>query len=129
MTAYTELYSTDKLWLLIYTRAMTDVRAETDAERRARYLREVRAIVLRCFQRWPAKVWLFGSFARGEERTASDIDIAVEPGPEVPPSALSAIEEALEEGTIPYFVDLVDLRAAGDRLRAMVLNEGVPWLT
>lgn len=106
---------------------MTAVRAETDSERRARYLREVRAIVLRGLEGWPAKVWLFGSFARGEERTASDIDIAVEPGPEMPPSALSAIEEALEESTIPYFVDLVDLRAADEGLRAKVRAEGVPW--
>lgn len=106
---------------------MTAVRAETDSERRARYLREVRAIVLRGLEGWPAKVWLFGSFARGEERTASDIDIAVEPGPDLPAHLLGEIAEALEESTVPYFVDLVDLRAADEGLRRKVRAEGVPW--
>jgi len=114
---------------LYYSLAMTAARAETDAERRARYLREVRAIVLRGLEGWPAKVWLFGSFARGEERTTSDIDVAVEPGPDFPAHLLGEIAEALEDSTIPYFFDLVDLCAACDRLRAKVLKEGVPWRT
>lgn len=49
----------------------------------------------------PARVYLFGSRARGDED--------------------------LEESTVPYFVDVVDLSTAGSKLRDAVKRESVEW--
>lgn len=68
-------------------------------------------------------IYVFGSFARGEEWPDSDLDLAVL----LPPSR--RIESLLDvmsgiAGRIHRDVDVVDLRRAGDVLRREVLMEG-----
>jgi len=75
-----------------------------------------------------ARVFLFGSWARGEPRFTSDIDVAVQGDAALPPGLLPRIRRTLEESTVPYRVDLVDLAEADPRLRQPVLEEGVPWV-
>ncbi len=92
-----------------------------------RYLAEVKDIVLRHLEGRKATVYLFGSRARGNARASSDVDIAIESAEPLPPVLLAEIRDALEESTVPYNVDVVDLRTAGDGLRAVVKKEGVRW--
>lgn len=91
------------------------------------YADEVRSIVERELRGHRVDVYLFGSWARGAPRRTSDIDVAVLPRGELPPMALSRLREALEESSVPYPVDVVDLRDASDEFRARVLREGVRW--
>ncbi len=74
-----------------------------------------------------AAVWLFGSCARGEVFQHSDIDIAILPQDELPAGFFSALAESVEESSIPYNVDLVDLRHAAPSLIDEVRREGVRW--
>ena len=74
-----------------------------------------------------AAVWLFGSCARGEPRQRSDIDIAILPRDELPSGFFGELEADIEESTIPYDVDLVDLRQADPALVDEVRQEGVKW--
>lgn len=75
-----------------------------------------------------ARAWLFGSFARGDHRQWSDIDVAIDNGgEELPPGLRGDIDEALEESSIPWFVDVVDLAQAGPAYRREVEREGVLW--
>jgi len=74
-----------------------------------------------------AAVWLFGSCARGEVRQHSEIDIAILPHGELRPGFFGELEAGIEESTIPYDVDLVDLRHADPALVAEVRCEGVKW--
>lgn len=74
-----------------------------------------------------ARVYLFGSHARGEASRASDVDVAVLPRKPLPVGLLSAIREELEESRIPYVVELVDLSAAEPSFRKTVQREGVLW--
>lgn len=104
---------------------MTGGRTE-DRPEPERSLEEVRAIVLSGLRGVPARVFLFGSHARGLARRTSDIDVAIL-SDDLPAGVLSEIREALEESTIPYQVDLVDLGHADPSLRERVLREGVPW--
>lgn len=54
-----------------------------------------------------ARVWVFGSRARGDHRPFSDIDLLYSPASELPPGALAEIINDLEESSLPIKVDLV----------------------
>jgi len=94
---------------------------------RERALATVRRIVLDGLEGYAARVYLFGSCATGEVRHASDIDVAVEPLEEIPRIVLSNIREALEESSVPYEVDVVDMRDADPGMTARIRREGVAW--
>lgn len=70
------------------------------------------------------KVYLFGSRARGDFSSRSDIDLAFDIEDEI---NLSQIRYIIEESNLPYKVDIVDLRFA-PYLREVVLKEGIRWV-
>ena len=72
-------------------------------------------------------VYLFGSWARGEAASYSDIDIAVDSPHPLPRGFLSQLRERFEESTIPYRVEVVDLRRTDPAFRQRVIREGVRW--
>ena len=86
-------------------------------------------MVLAALQGSPVEVWLFGSWARGEQRRSSDIDVAVLPQADLPVGTLARLRYELDESTIPYSVDLVDLRDASVGFSRSVRAAGVPWTT
>jgi predicted nucleotidyltransferase len=88
-----------------------------------------RRIILERLAPQGARVWLFGSRARGAGGRGSDIDVAFLPARPLPPGLLQEIRETLEESLILYPVDLVDLTSADPGLREKVLREGIPWTT
>ncbi len=90
-------------------------------------LAKVKKIVLRRLRGHPARVYLFGSRARGDARHWSDIDVAVLARKPLPGGLLSEIREELEESSVPYTVDVVDLAEAGAQFRSGVEREGVLW--
>ncbi len=94
---------------------------------RKRAIKELRRMVLATLGDHDAGVWLFGSCARGEPRQHSDIDIAILPRDELPSGFFGELEADIEESTIPYDVDLVDLRRADPALVDEVRREGVKW--
>lgn len=73
------------------------------------------------------RVRLFGSRARGDARTWSDIDVAVQASPALPPGTLSALREALEESSCLLNVDVVDWNDADAALREAITREGIEW--
>lgn len=73
------------------------------------------------------QVYLFGSWARGEEVRSSDIDIAIDHTGGITPDIMAELAEALEESTIPYKVDVVDLAGSGIFLADKVKKEGIAW--
>jgi uncharacterized protein len=94
---------------------------------RLRALDTVKRIVLDRLAGREARVFLFGSCARGDARHWSDIDVAIDPAAAIPAGLMADIAEDLEESTVPYFVDVVDLTHARPEFRAVVLSEGVEW--
>ena len=90
-------------------------------------LEEIRRIVLRHLAGRRARVYLFGSWARGEAARTSDIDVAIWPEEPLPRGLLAEIDEAVENSLSLYPVDLVDLSSASESFRARVMAEGVPW--
>jgi len=54
-----------------------------------------------------AKVWVFGSRARGDFKPYSDLDILIEGESLLPKGWLESAREILEESNLPIKVDLV----------------------
>jgi predicted nucleotidyltransferase len=90
---------------------------------------QVRAIVAEALAGRPVTVWLFGSWARGDQAPGSDIDVAVSAREPLPPGVLALLRERLEESTVPYRVEVVDLTTAPAALRGAVLREGTIWIS
>ena len=93
---------------------------------RERAVKKVRELVLRALAGHRARVWLFGSCARGDIWQSSDIDVAYEAEEPLPPWLIQDLKEAIED-SIAFDVDLVDLRGAAPELRARVQAEGIAW--
>jgi predicted nucleotidyltransferase len=68
--------------------------------------------------------YVFGSTARGEARTSSDVDIGVVLDLTVPSVDLADLAEKLER-VLSRRVDLLDLHRASPLLRREVLRDGV----
>ena len=75
-----------------------------------------------------ARVRLFGSRARGDSRTWSDIDVAVQASPALTAGVLSELREALEESSCLLHVDVVDWNNADAALRESITREGIEWI-
>lgn len=69
-------------------------------------------------------MYLFGSWASGTERRASDIDLAIDAPAPLPATLLASLREAIEESHVPYRVDVVDLAEVDPSFRARALREG-----
>jgi uncharacterized protein len=94
---------------------------------RERAIEKLRRRVLAALGEHDAEVWLFGSCARGEPLQHSDIDVAILPRDELPSAFFSDLAESVEESSIPYDIDIVDLRRAAPSLIDEVRREGVKW--
>jgi len=90
-----------------------------------RTLDRVRELVTTHLGGLDVRVYLFGSFARGDTHRFSDIDVAVDSDGPLPAGTLPRLREAFEESTIPRHVEIVDLTTAEAGFRARVLAEGV----
>ena len=94
---------------------------------RERAIKTLRGLVIDALGERQATVYLFGSHARGEVRHASDIDVAILPREELPPSFFALLRDRIEESTIPYDVDLVDLREVSAAFRDNIVRTGIKW--
>ncbi len=93
-------------------------------EQTLRYLPRITEILRRVFAGLRCSVWLFGSRATGRAGAASDFDLAVSSTEDIFPLLVRARDE-LEESTIPFRVDLVDLREASREVAEEVRLKGI----
>ena len=98
-----------------------------DQVNREEIMDKVQALVLKGLGDTDARVYLFGSWARGTNQRTSDIDIALEHRGDVTPYLVAKIRDLLEESSIPFNVDVVDLTQAGEGLIKNVKREGLLW--
>lgn len=75
-----------------------------------------------------AKIYLFGSRARGTHTERSDIDLALDAGAPIPRIIIGEIKDVLEATNIINSIDVVDLHGAlSPRMKEAILKEGVLW--
>ncbi len=95
----------------------------------SKHLDQLHSILQNHLQEHPAKVYLFGSMAAGTFRAGSDCDVGIEPLREFPAGLLASLRERLEESTIPFPVDVVDLSATSAAFYEQVKKDGKLWIT
>lgn len=103
------------------------MRTETEEEAEKADITAAMRIATRELGTQSARLYLFGSRARGDAACASDIDIAILPDAPLQPGTLARIRAALEESTIPYEVEVVDLSSVDELFRRKVLAEAIAW--
>ena len=92
-----------------------------------KYLEKIRALALESFEGETVSIYLFGSWARGTMRHGSDVDLAIEGGGKDVAKKIAGLREELEESTIPYRVDVVDMSRAAEALCEEIRREGILW--
>ncbi|MEI8128151.1 MAG: nucleotidyltransferase domain-containing protein [bacterium] len=88
-----------------------------------RYLEHVKSIINSHLQDPSLKIYVFGSRARGNAKKYSDLDIALQAESKIEVNKMSKIEIELEETTIPYKVDVIDLNNISDTFRKCIEND------
>ena len=71
-----------------------------------------------------AEVIWFGSWPQGKARPRSDIDIAISIGTPISPERMGVLQEEVDNVPTLYEIDIVDLNAAGAKLREEILKHG-----
>jgi predicted nucleotidyltransferase len=74
-----------------------------------------------------AKIYLFGSRAKGTHRKNSDIDLAVDAGKELPRVDIGEARDMLNESNIPFKFDVVDLQAVNKEMQDAIRKDGIVW--
>ncbi len=74
-----------------------------------------------------AKIYLFGSRARGKNSPGSDIDIALDAGEKIDRFFIGNINEDLEESNIPFCVDIIDFYDVSDGMKKQIIKERILW--
>ncbi len=74
-----------------------------------------------------ARIYLFGSRARGTNAEYSDIDIALDVGSRIPVKVIDEAKAMLAESNIPYKIDIVDIFQVGEVMRNQILKERIIW--
>ena len=91
------------------------------------YIDRIRQMICQYCANLPVAVYFFGSRAKGTERSTSDVDVAFLPKGQLPHHWLSLLRFQLEESTIPYKVDLIDLSKVSSNFKAQALMGAIIW--
>jgi len=73
------------------------------------------------------KIYIFGSYAKGTQTKASDIDLALDAGKKLSITEIARIRGVIEALNIPQTVDIVDMNTIPEELKKSILREGVLW--
>lgn len=74
-----------------------------------------------------AKIYLFGSRARGIYQEGADVDIAIDIGRPIELHEMYRARVTMENLIIPLKVDLVDMYVVPKELYETILKEGIAW--
>lgn len=94
---------------------------------REKTLTQLKNIIDQTVHDIPVNVYLFGSWARNQEKRTSDIDVALHTKHQIPMKIWVKLREDIDASTIPYHVDLVDLSTANPVFVEKVMKEGIVW--
>lgn len=74
-----------------------------------------------------AKIYLFGSFAANTNIPGSDLDIAIDTGSKIERAKIGEIRDVLNATNMVFKFDIVDLNNVPEKMKYMILKEGILW--
>ena len=74
-----------------------------------------------------AKIYLFGSYARGDYTRSSDIDIAIDNGGPISLVEMAQIAHMIDVPNLIQKVEVVDFRSVPVSLQQKIVKEGIVW--
>lgn len=74
-----------------------------------------------------AKIYLFGSYARGDFTRSSDVDIAIDNGQPISLVEKAQVANMIDILNLTQNVDVVDFQSVPSRLQEKILKEGILW--
>ena len=83
------------------------------------------SIITKYFINEDVTIILFGSYAKGNADSKSDIDIAIKLPCPLPTSKWSYIEEDFENSDLLQIVDVVDYARVNDNFKSIIDKEGI----
>lgn len=87
-----------------------------------KYIDFIKLTLKRYLKNPQAKVYIFGSRAKGKYKEYSDIDIAID----VPDFTLDEklkIQSVFENSTFPYEIDIIDLNGIQEEFKNLIKND------
>ncbi len=90
-------------------------------------LEKLKEAILTFLEDENVRVVLFGSRARGDFASTSDVDVGIIPKDGFDRKKLTLLREHVEELNIPYKVEIVDFSAVSEKFNEMALKEAVVW--
>ncbi len=92
-----------------------------------KYIERVKSVVLDHFAGLNIKIVLFGSRARNDNNSRSDIDIGLLPAEDSAVVSKFELHEKIDALNIPYKVDIVDLSTVSETFRQETLRDSILW--
>lgn len=80
-------------------------------------------LVLQPLKSKGAKIFLFGSRAKGKHHPFSDVDLLIKNETEIPISSLFEIGENIKDSNFPYIVEIVTDSELAESYKSSVYNE------
>ena len=74
-----------------------------------------------------AKIYLFGSRARGTNGQSADIDIALDAGKPLPRVDVDEVKSMFMESNIIYIIDVVDFHQITPLMQQEILKDRIIW--
>lgn len=75
------------------------------------------------------RIYLYGSRARNEARSGSDIDIALDNNTKIGSHIMAPLKGDIDDSIIPFFVDIVDLNDVSEQFKTALQKDMVLWKT
>ena len=92
-----------------------------------RLIEELKEVVTKFLSDYDVKVILFGSRARKDYHTGSDVDIGLIPYSVLDQTILTLLREKVEQLNIPYKVEIIDFSKTSESFQKEALKEAVIW--
>ena len=93
------------------------------------YEETIRKVIVKHVNLEDTFIFLFGSRAEGRAKAASDYDVGLYRGQEIPLALLARIKDELESHPIPVEVELVDFATTSVDFRRLALKRIRLWNT
>lgn len=91
-----------------------------------KYLDQIKKILWQHLDKTKDKAFIFGSWAIGDNRKFSDIDIGIESKRKLPLGTIAELNDIFDESNFPYKVEVVDFAKTTEKFKTVAKQATFP---